>query len=193
MAFDIFKLRPTDTTSASIREALGRAVSADAQLAEELRQAKSQRDSMLLDGTPAALKGADAEVVAAADAAERVSTIKATLETRLAAAIEAETITEIEIALGDLKASVEAHAKWWNEVREVLAERLTAGSELKNAQINAYHHLDRLIRRAAQTHPHVSFDPLDLPSEAGDWQRRVRDCAVLGDFSYLSAGRDKAA
>lgn len=193
MAFDIFKLRPTETTSDSIREALGRAVTADAQLAEELRQAKSERDSMLLDGTPAALKGADAGVAAAADAAERVLSIKTTLESRLAAAIEAETIAAIDAARTALEASSEAHAKWWSEAREVLAERLTAGSQLNAAAANAYHHFDRLIRRAAQTHPHVSFDPLDLSGEAGDWQSRIRDCAALGDFSYLSAHREEAA
>ncbi len=164
-AFDIFTLRPAGTSAKSIREALDRATQADAAQAENLRQARAARDGLLLDGTPAELKQADARVADASAAAERVETIKAQLTARLAAAEEAEFMAELEAARLGAEKAMQAHARWWSEKRGALARELSAGLALKQQEANAHQDFQRLMSRAAQRFPDRPLAPAVPPPD----------------------------
>jgi hypothetical protein len=167
---------------------LARAVAADAEASADLRQAREQRDGLLLDGTPAALKQAEAALAAATEPAERIATIRRQLEQRLTAAIEAETVAGTEAAREALVTAVAAHAKWWLSVRETLAAQLMAGLALKNAASDAQHAWDRMVRSATDKYPHLAFEqPAPNPDDPGSWTADLAIASRLEDFAYLAA------
>jgi len=108
MPFDIFALRPKSNTSEAIRAALDKVTAAEAEQATQLRQAREERDRLLLDGTATALAKAQAAVIAATEPAEQTATMRQQLEQRLAAAEETETVAQVAKLRSTAQASDEA-------------------------------------------------------------------------------------
>lgn len=90
--FDMNKLRPADQSSASIRAATERVKVAAAQATANVEAAKAARDGLLLDGTAAELKKADAALIEARETVERIEAMQGQLSTRLVAAERRELI-----------------------------------------------------------------------------------------------------
>ncbi len=172
--FDIFTLRPTEQTAAGISDALARAVAADAQQAAMLQQALEQRDALLLDGTPSALKAAEATLAAAREPAERVATIKRQLEQRLKEATERETMAAAEAARVEVEEALRVRAEWWLARRERLASEFAEGIKLSDDVGSATWRWQNATRIAAERYPGVTFaHPAVHPNDPGNWQYDV--------------------
>src|SRR4051794_1728246 len=112
---DLLKLRPVDSSAASIRRALSDAETAQATTAKELARAKTERDNLLLDGSPQALAVSEKKLTTAAEKAERVAAMAGQLAARLAVAEHAEALAIVEAAKAEAEAHGKALSAWWNE------------------------------------------------------------------------------
>ena len=182
MAFDIFKLRPTSSTSEAIQAALDKVAAAETEQAAQLRQAREERDRLLLDGTPAALTKAQAAVAAAVEPAEQTATMRQQLEQRLAAALETEKVTAVEIAASEASATAEALSAWWIKTRKKLAVDLAEGMRLKRIASDASIAHQIAYQRGQQLYPHQTFAAAKMPAvEASDWPSALADIAGFAD------------
>lgn len=188
MAFtDIFKLRPDAPTSASIREALGRAVVADQAERGELTRLEQERNDLLLDGTADTLKKAETALCAARDAAGRVGVVRQQLEQRLNAALEAETTATVDTAREAAEAASRAHGEWWAKSRVHLAKVLQEGMRLREQASDTHQVWKRQVAMAEQSHPGRSHHaPAIHVLDHGGWPADLANRARTEEFFDLA-------
>lgn len=184
---DIFKLRPAEPTSASIRQALDRAIAAEKTENAELERLEVERNDQLLDGTQQALGKAESALAEARNSAGRVTTMRQQLEQRLAATIKAEACAQVEAARKAAETTGAAHAAWWAKNKKRLADTLNEGTRLKAAASEAHGDWQRSALWAQQAHPGLAFDvPTPHPDDPGTWLSDLAYRAQLEDFSDLA-------
>lgn len=178
-SFDPFKLRPASGAPEAIQAALEMVIAAEAEQAALLRQAREDRDRLLLDGTPAALAKAQAAITAAAEPAEQAGIMREQLELRLAIALEAEKVAAVAAAAAEAEAAANALSKWWVSMRRKLATELAEGMRLKAAASDAAFSYQMARRAGEERYPHqVWADPKRPTVDAGDWDDRL--AAIVG-------------
>lgn len=193
MPFDIFKLRPTANTSEAIQAALDKVAAAETEQATQLRQAREERDRLLLDGTPAALAKAQAALTSAVEPAEQTATMRQQLEQRLAAALEAEKASAVEAAAAEASVTAEALSAWWIKTRKKLAAELAEGMRLKHVANDASFAHQIILQRAQQTYPNRAFANAKLPVvEASSWPSALADIAGFADLTNREPFADLA-
>jgi len=183
---DFTKLRPADGTAAAIRVALALARTAERTLADDAEAARVTRDAGLIDAAPAALAKAETALAAVRGDLERVTAVVAQLSARAEAAEMAEMLADIEAARELCASRRAAHAEWWDGIRVQLATELGAGLAMKAASVDAYHAWNRKAQSATHKHPGLDLAPPASPADNADWPTRIKECAALGDFSYLA-------
>ena len=120
---DINKLRPADTSAASIRAALDRANAALSTATATVEKLTAQRTTLLLDGTPAEVAKGKAALAEARDALEQIEAMTAQLSVRLRQASHREMVEDVRDKATKADASREAlNARWERDYERIKGE-----------------------------------------------------------------------
>ena len=171
----ILSLRPSGNSSAALAEGLNRAKDAYRSAEETVAAARQARDDGLLDAPPKVFAELDRKLSEEIDTAEKIATIVATLETRLAIARRSETRAAVENAKLEYDAAGQARANWWARSQSKLAEILAEGVLLDEALSGAWHNWNRVKASASKTYSEDDIPRLQTTGNAAaDWRQDVQ-------------------
>ncbi|WP_458094741.1 hypothetical protein [Roseomonas sp. WA12] len=112
---DLTTLRPADTSSAAIMEALARSQAMQDTAQTQVTSAKAARDGLLLDGDAQQLSVAEKALTEARGDCERVEAIVTELGHRLVASQRAEVFGKLSDALDRTRTAKAARLAWWRK------------------------------------------------------------------------------
>lgn len=136
--------RPIDTSSAATREALAAAERDAAALDGLISDAKHDRDTLLLDGDPAALKRAEVALAQARLDAERLQAVAEQLQALLTAALRQEKFDAVEAAKQTLSDANSALNAFVVEHGPTLAGLLATARDICDSRVVALSAHDRV-------------------------------------------------
>ena len=123
---DINKLRPADTSAASIRAALDRANTALTTATATVEKLTAQRTTLLLDGTPAEVARGKAALVEARDGLEQIEAVASQLKIRLAAQEHREMVADVHDKATAADVSRAAlNARWERDYERIKGEMVS--------------------------------------------------------------------
>ncbi len=165
----ILALRPADGSAAALRDAITRTRAALDQGDADAASAKATRDSLLVDGTAAELKAADAALLATRNNAERLAAMLEQLEHRLAAADRTELLASSATLRAEIDATEAAVAAWEAATVPGMVEACREGVRLHNASIHALRAYAAVHDRISERYPDDAPTPLNPHGRRRNW------------------------
>lgn len=144
MTIDLATLRPTGESADDIAEALTRIAAARAEAEATLIKARADREKLLIEGSPKAIRASEQEAHDAALTIERLALIEAKIEPTLAAARQREAQAARDAAVAALEAEIEASDARWNSelqqhvqaIADLVAERQELAQRARVLKLN---------------------------------------------------------
>jgi hypothetical protein len=171
----IIGLRPVDGSAAALRDAIARTRAAIERAEDDATRAKTDRDGLLIDGSPAELKAAEAALLAARDGAERFAAMLGQLDLRLAAADRAEMLASVARLQSELDAAEQAVAAWEASTVPGMVEACREGVRLHNVAVAALRSYVTVQDRIAECYPDEPLIPRNSHAPRRNWISQLDD------------------